>query len=149
MASRKETNRMYICQQTKDSVKNMMDRYLSFVTLCLYNDRYTETMNNLLPFDNFARAKLKQNQKVSKVKSLGMSVMRMDFEPTIFSLGISIEIEEGKYNRGNDTTILVTACRTLEQLRQYVRTEDFEKVVRGNFDKQIDISFSQRLEEHC
>lgn len=142
MASKIETDRMYTCQQAKDIVNNMMDRYLSFVTLCLYNDRYTETINNLLPFDNFARAKLKQNNKASIIKSLGMSVMRMDFEPAIFSLGISIEIEEGKYNRGNETTILVTACRTLEQLREYVRTEDFENMVRGYFDKQIDISFS-------
>ena len=125
-----------------------MDRYMSFVTLCLYNERYIETINNLLPFDNFARAKLKQDNKESKVKSLGMSVMRMDFEPAIFSLGISIEIERGEYNSGNEITILVTACRTLEQLREYVRTADFETVVKENYYRQIDICFSQRPEEY-
>ena len=148
MVSKIEARRMDICQQTKDSVKSMMDRYMSFVTLCLYNERYIETINNLLPFDNFARAKLKQDNKESKVKSLGMSVMRMDFEPAIFSLGISIEIERGEYNSGNEITILVTACRTLEQLREYVRTDDFETVVMENFYRQIDISFSQRPEEY-
>lgn len=139
---------MDICQQAKDSVKSMMDKYLSFVTLCLYNDRYIETINNLFPFDNFARAKLKQDNKESKVKSLGMSIMRMDFEPAIFALGISIEIEREEYNSWNEITILVTACRTLEQLREYVRTDDFETMVMENFYRQIDISFSQRLEEY-
>lgn len=145
MASTLETKELDICQQTKDFVRSMMGRYLAFVGLCLYDEGYIETMENLLPFDHFARAKLTLRGVESKIKSLGVSVMRMDFEPSVFSLGISIEIEGG--NRRNDTTILISAYRTLEQLREYVQTDDFEKVVSENFEKQIEISFARRPEK--
>ena len=90
MASTLEAKELDICQQTKDSVRSMMGRYLAFVGLCLYDEGYIETMENLLPFDHFARAKLILRGEESKIKSLGVSVMRMDFEPSVFSLGISI-----------------------------------------------------------
>lgn len=144
MLSTLEAKETDLCQQAKDSVRNMMGRYLTFVNLCLYDERYTETMENLLPFDHFARAKLKLEGNEYNINSLGISVMRMDFKPSVFSLGISIEIAEGDSNSENNTTILISACRTLEQLRDYVQTENFEKVVRENFEKQIEISFARR-----
>ena len=142
MESTVEVKETKECLQAKDSVRNMMGRYLAFVTFCLYDEEYVDTMENLLPLDSFARAKLKVRGEAS-VNSLGLSVMRMDFEPSVFSLGISIEMAEGEINSELDTTILVSAYRTLEQLRDYVLTENFEKVVRDNFEKQIDISFAQ------
>ena len=144
MISTLEAKEMNLCQQAKDSVRNVMGRYLAFASMCLYDERFIGTMNSLLPFDHFARAKLTLRGVESKIKSLGVSVMRMDFEPSVFSLGISIEIEGG--NRRNDTTILISAYRTLEQLREYVQTDDFEKVVSENFEKQIEISFARRPE---
>lgn len=144
MVSTLEAKEMNLCQQAKDSVRNMMGRYLTFVNLCLYDERYTETMENLLPFDHFARAILKLEGNQYNINSLGISVMRMDFEPSVFSLGISIEIAEGVSNSENNTTILISACRTLEQLRDYVQTENFEKVVREIFEKQIEVSFARR-----
>ena len=144
MVSTLEVKEMNLCQQAKDSVRNMMGRYLTFVNLCLYDERYIETMENLLPFDHFARAKQKLEGNQYNINSLGISVMRMDFEPSVFSLGISIEIAEGVSNSENNTTILISACRTLEQLRDYVQTESFEKVVRENFEKQIEVSFARR-----
>ena len=147
MVSTLEAKEMNLCQQAKDSVRNMMGRYLTFVNLCLYDERYTETMENLLPFDHFVRAKLKLEGNQYNINSLGISVMRMDFEPSVFSLGISIEIAEGISNSENNTTILISACRTLEQLRDYVQTDNFEKVVRENFEKQIEVSFARRPEK--
>ena len=147
MVSTLEAKEMNLCQQAKDSVRNMMGRYLTFVNLCLYDERYTETMENLLPFDHFARAKLKLEGNEYNINSLGISVMRMDFKPSVFSLGISIEIAEGVSNSENNTIILISACRTLEQLRDYVQTESFEKVVRENFEKQIEVSFARRPEK--
>ena len=142
MVSTLEAKGMNLCERAKDSVRNMMGRYLAFVTFCLNDEEYVDTMENLLPLDSFARAKLKLRGEAT-INSLGLSVMKMDFEPSVFSLGISIEMAEGESNSEIDTTILISAYRTLEQLRDYVLTENFEKVVRDNFEKQIDISFAQ------
>ena len=44
MVSTLEAKEMNLCQQAKDSVRNMMGRYLTFVNLCLYDERYIETI---------------------------------------------------------------------------------------------------------
>ena len=67
--------------------------------------------------------------------------MRMDFEPSAFSLGVCLEIAEGKYNKAINTTILVSAGKTLEEIKEYVNTEEFAKRVRESFEKQVDNSF--------
>ncbi len=51
-----------------------------------------------------------------------------------------------QWNPGTIFTIcgaLVSAGKTLEEIKVYVKTEDFSTQVRENFEKQVDISFFQ------
>lgn len=131
-----------VCQETKDSVNGTLELFLQYATMCLEKEEYVNAINALLPFDYFLQIKEKNLYDNSLVESMGLSIMRMDFEPSVFSLGACLEIAAGKYNKAINTTFLVSAGKTLEEIKEYVKTEDFAIQVRKNFEKQVDISFS-------
>ena len=95
-------------------------------------------MNNLLPFDKCVQSKMKIEDEATVLKSLGLSVMQMELDPPRFSLGVSMEFEGSKENEATNSTVFIAACRTIEELRSYVRTEDFVKQTIENFEKQIE-----------
>lgn len=132
----------YSCQQTKDAVIGSKREYVEFVARCLDDEEFVKAMNMLLPFDNVAQAKLKIVNNTSPIKSIGLSIMRMEPESPLFSLGISIEIAGSEVNKDVNSTIFISACRTLEELRDYVKSDAFSVQVKENFEKQIEDSFS-------
>ena len=147
MEAIKELKTKYSCQQTKDVVNGSKKEYVEFVARCLDNEEFLKTVNELLPFDNVAQAKLKIVDDASPVKSLGVSIMRMEPESPLFSLGISIELVDGEENKAVNTTIFISACRTLEELRGFVKTDAFSMQVKETFEKQIEESFSGQDKE--
>ena len=147
MEAIKELKTKFSCQQTKDAVNGNKKEYVEFVARCLDNEEFLKTVNELLPFDNVAQAKLKIVDDASPVKSLGVSIMRMEPESPLFSLGISIELVDGEENKAVNTTIFISACRTLEELRGFVKTDAFSMQVKENFEKQIEDSFSSQDKE--
>lgn len=144
MEAIKELKTKYSCQQTKDVVNGSKKEYVEFVARCLDNEEFLKTVSELLPFDNVAQAKLKIVDDASPVKSLGLSIMRMEPESPLFSLGISIELVDGEENKAVNTTIFISACRTLEELRGFVKTDAFSMQVKEYFEKQIEESFSSQ-----
>lgn len=137
----------YSCQQTKSAVDGNKKEYVEFVARCLDNEVFLKTVNELLPFDNVAMAKLKIVGDYSSVKSLGLSIMRIEPELPFFSLGISIELAGGEENKAVNSIIFISACRTLEELRESVKTDAFSMQVKKNFEKQIEESFSGQDKE--
>ena len=144
MEAIKELKTKDSCQKTKDVVNGSKKEYVEFVARCLDNEDFIKAVNELLPFDNVAQAKLKIVDDASLVKSLGLSIMRMDPESPLFSLGISIELVDGEENKAVNTTIFISACRTLEELREFVKTDAFSMQVKENYEKQIEKSFSSQ-----
>jgi hypothetical protein len=142
MEAIKELKTKYSCQQTKDAVNVSKKEYVEFVDRCLDNEDFIKAVNELLPFDNVAQAKLKIVDDASPVKSLGLSIMRMDPEAPLFSLGISIDLLGGEENKAVNSTIFISACRTLEELKELVKTDVFSMQVKEFFDIQIEESFS-------
>lgn len=128
---------MNSCQHAKDAVCIRMEEYIAFVRRCLDNEDFVGAMHTLLPFEKGVQSMMEIDDDASIVKSIGLSVMRMDFSPPLFSLGISME-KVAEENDSVCSTIFIAACRTLEELRKYVRTEDFVKQTKENFAKQID-----------
>lgn len=116
--------------------------YLEFVTRCLDDEEFVKAMYELLPFNNVVQAKLKIVDDASPVKSMGLSIMRMELDPPLFSLGISIKIAGSEVNKAVNSTVFIAACRTLEELRKYVKSDAFSEQVKDNFEKQIEESFS-------
>ena len=136
-----EQRAIQVCQETKNSVNGILELFLQYATHCLESEEYVNAINALLPFDHFLQIKEKNLYDNSLVESMGLSIMRMDFEPSVFSLGACLEIAESKYNKAINTTIFVSAGKTLEEIKEYVKTENFAKQVRKNFEKQVDMSF--------
>ena len=137
MKSTKEIN-AYKIQQAKSIVSNRVKEFTEYVAKCLDDDDFVDAMNNLLPFDKCLQSKMKIEDEATILKSLGLSVMRMELDPPRFSLGVSMEFEGSKENEATNSTVFIAACRTIEDLRAYVRTEDFAKQSKDNIDKQID-----------
>ena len=137
MKSTKEINADKI-QQAKSIVSNRAKEFTEYVAKCLDDDDFVDAMNNLLPFDKCLQSKMKIEHEATILKSLGLSVMRMELDPPRFSLGVSMEFDGSKENEATNSTVFIAACRTIEELRAYVRTEDFVKQSKDNIDKQID-----------
>ena len=94
-------------------------------------------MNVLLPFDKCVQSKMKM-EEASIVKSMGLSLMRMEIDPPLFSLGVNVEIAGREGNEATNSTIFIAACKTIEELRAFVQTEDFVRQTIENLEKQID-----------
>ena len=137
------TQPMWTSQQTKDVVNDNLEDFVEFVTICLDNEDFVKRMKVLLPFDNVIQAWLKIYD-TSPVQKLGVSIMRMDFLPSIFSLGVSIDMIANKINKAINSTIFITAGKTLEELREYAKSENFSVQIKEGFEKQINISFSDK-----
>ena len=146
MENIKEFKSKYSCQNTKDGINSSLKEYTEFVANCLEKEDFVKAMNKLLPFDNVAQAKLKIVDDASPVKSLGLSIMRMEPELPLFSLGISIEIAGSDVTKAVNSTTFISACRTIEELREYVKSDAFLQQVKENYEKQIEDSFSNQIE---
>lgn len=142
-----ELKTKYSCQHTKDAVNGSKKVFMEFVARSLDDEDFVKMVNELLPFDKVAQAKLRIVDDASPVKSIGLSIMRMEQESPLFSLGISIEIAGSEENKPVNSTIFISACRTLEELREFVKTDAFSMQVKEHFEKQIEESFSIKNEE--
>lgn len=129
-------------QLAKRIVSNRVMGYIKFVSKCLYNDDFVNAMNELLPFDNCVQSRMKMADDTSVVKSMGLSIMRMEIDPPLFSLGVSIEIADRGGNGTTNSTTFMVACKTIEELRGYVQTDEFVGLAQVNFEKQINECFA-------
>ena len=129
-------------QLAKRIVSNQLKEYIELVSKCLYNDDFVDAMNELLPFDNCVQSRMKVADDTSVVKSMGLSIMRMEIDPPLFSLGVSIEIADRGGNGTTNSTTFMVACKTIEELRGYVQTDEFVGLAQVNFEKQINECFA-------
>ena len=141
MESTIEQNTMKVCQQTKALVSQNMKDYLDFAVKTLDDAEFIKSATALLPFDNFADARLRFMDASSRVKSMGLSLMKNELEPAKYSLGVSIELagDDGKEN--TETTAFIIAGRTLDELKDFVGSDQFAKDVKQQFEQQIEGHF--------
>lgn len=132
----------YKVLQAKHIISNQIKEYIEFVSNCLDNDDFVDAMNELLPFDNCVQSKMKVAGDTSVVRSMGLSIMRMEIAPPLFSLGVSIEIADRGGNGTTNSTTFMLACKTIEELREYVQTDEFVGLAQMNFEKQINECFA-------
>lgn len=132
----------YKVLQAKHIISNQIKEYIEFVSNCLDNDDFVDAMNELLPFDNCVQSKMKVADDTSVVKSMGLSIMRMEIDPPLFSLGVSIDIADRGGNGTTNSTTFMVACKTIEELREYVQTDEFVELAQMNFEKQINECFA-------
>ena len=134
---------MQACQETKNSAYVILELFLHDIAICLEREKYVNAINSLQPYKDCVRIEQENKYDQSLVKSMGISVMRMEFEPSVFNLGVSLEITEGKYNDAVAIKGLEPTFRTMEELSDYVQSESFIAQVWEDFEKYINNSFFQ------
>ena len=69
---------------------------------------------------------------------MGLSLMKNELEPARYSLGVSIELagDDGKEN--NETTAFIIAGRTLDELREFVGSDQFAKEARQQLEQLVE-----------
>lgn len=132
---------MKACQQTKAFVSQNMKDYIDFAVKTLGDVEFIKSATALLPFDNFADARIRFMDDSSRLKSMGLSLMKNELEPAKYSLGVSIELagDDGKEN--TETTAFITAGRTLDELKEFVGSDQFTKDARQQFEQLIEGHF--------
>ena len=128
---------MYNLDEEKKAIDENKQAFLDFVEKCLDTEEFINCVNALLPFDKFAQAKLRIVNDASRVKSLGISIMRVEPEPALFSLGINIEIAEREHCCSQNQIVFVSACQSLDDLRRYVKSDDFDTAAMEHFESCI------------
>ena len=135
MESTIEQNTMKACQQTKAFVSQNMKDYLDFAVKTFDDAEFIKSATALLPFDNFADARLRFMDDSSRVKSMGLSLMKNELEPAKYSLGVSIELAGDNGNETTDATAFIIGGRTLDELKDYVGGDQFAKDARQQFEQ--------------
>lgn len=138
MKSTLEQNKMKVCQQTKAIISQNMNDYLDFGAKTLDNGEFVKYVTALLPFDNFADARLRFMDDSSRVKSMGLSLMKNDLEPAKYSLGISIELAGENVKENTEITTFIMAGRTLDELKEFVESNQFAKYARQQLEQLIE-----------
>ena len=129
---------MKACQQTKAFVNQNMKDYLDFAVKTLGDAEFVKSATALLPFDNFADARLRFMDDSSRVKSMGLSLMKNELEPAKYSLGISIELAGDDGNDNTGTTVFIIAGRTLDELKKFVGSDQFAKEARQQLEQLVE-----------
>lgn len=138
MKSTLEQNKMKVCQQTKAIISQNMKDYLDFAAKTLDNGEFVKYVTALLPFDNFADARLRLMDDSLRVKSMGLSLMKNDLEPAKYSLGISIELAGENVKENTEITTFIMAGRTLDELKEFVESNQFAKYARQQLEQQVE-----------
>lgn len=136
-----QKEKMKACGNAKRFVADKMSTYQEYVSKCLNNADVVSAANELLPFDNVVKARLHFVSENSDVENMGIAIMRMDMDTDLYSLGVSIELAETSMSEAINSTEFIVACMTLEQIKAYVTTCDFQNAVVASFEGAIDRSY--------
>ena len=155
-----ERRTILACLQAKSFVRQHMNDYLRYVAQTFRSEAFNKVVMALLPFDNSANARLRFMDDTSCIKSMGVSLMRMELEPEKYSLGVSIELlskvmdfgcsEPGGDNMTTDLIAFVSAGHSMTELKEWIKSDDFSERVSLQFEELIDGVFysSIMMPEH-
>lgn len=113
---------------------HQIEEYVKFVNQVIYDNDFLECIKKTLPFDEIVNASMTMLPDKQIIKKMGVNVMRMDFEPALFSLAVSITIDKGS-NQLQEYSTFITACKTIVELQDYVKDPQFREQVTELFSK--------------
>lgn len=120
---------------SKYLLKSVED-YVAFVRQVLYDETFLVKLNRAMPFDKMVHATKNMGMNSLGIKKMGISVMRMDIEPPLYSLAVTITFKDGEGLMQNHS-IFINACKTIEELQQLAGEEDFKKEVMALCEERI------------
>lgn len=106
-----------------------IEKFTGFVNQVIRDEEFLKCVRELLPFDGVAYASMNVVPEKQVVRKMGIIIMRMDMDPSLFSLAVTITIDRGNDGKQHDISVFLTACKTIEELQEYVNGEKFRKGV--------------------
>lgn len=109
------------CNMAISMVDKSMSALLEHMKKCLDDKVFKEDMFKLEPLDQHLESKLQFKEEEAPLKSMGVVILRIQEEPALFCLGVTIEVSEGEFNDDGSLMTFIAACRTYEGLRLFAR----------------------------
>lgn len=116
-------------------LKNVED-YTTFVSQVLHDETFLVELNKTLPFDKMVHAIMNIASNHTPIKKMGVSVMRMDIEPPLYSMAVTLQVKS-KDGIVQNHSIFIYACKTIKELRQLVKGENFKQEVLSLCEERI------------
>lgn len=117
-----------ICNGTSECLLHNIEDYTKFISQVLHDETFLMELNKTMPFDKMVNATKNMGSHNGAIKKMGISVMRMDIEPSLYSLAITLMFK-GKDGIMQNHSIFVKACKTIEELQRLVAEENFKKEI--------------------
>lgn len=105
-----------------------IEKYVRFANHAIRDNEFLECARRLLPFDGMAHVSIDFVSEKTDVRKMGLAVMRMDMEPSVFSLAVTMTVGNGS-GKCDDTIVFMAACKTIEELQNYVGEDVFHRQV--------------------
>lgn len=112
---------------TGSLLKNVED-YTKFVSQVLHDENFRVELDKTLPFDKMVHAIMNIVSNHTSIKKMGMSVMRMDIEPPLYSMAVTLQFK-GKDGLVQNHSVFINACKTIEELQILVTEENFKQEI--------------------
>lgn len=122
-------------------IDTYLDDYIRLVQRFLFDQAMQRRILALLPFDRQIQTVARIPGSDHPIATMGFCLMRMDMEPPMFSFGISLELKGDDEQALLSSVSFIVACKTLEELRNWVCTEAFRSDVKTHFDRMISEGF--------
>ena len=113
-----------ISNSTSECLLHNIEDYTEYVSQVLHDGTFLMELNKTMPFDKMVNATKNMVPHNGMIKKMGISVMRMDIEPSLYSLAITLMFK-GKDGIMQNHSIFVKACKTIEELQRVVAEENF------------------------
>ena len=113
---------------TSKYLQKSVEDYAAFVCQVLHDKAFLVELNRAMPFDKTIHATKNMGMNSLNIKKIGISVMRMDIEPPLYSLAVTLMFKDSDGLMQNHS-IFINACKTIEELQQLTAEEDFKKEV--------------------
>lgn len=125
-----------ISNSTSECLLQNIEDYAKFVNQVLHDETFLIELNKSMPFDKMVNATKNMGTHNGAIKKMGISVMRMDIEPPLYSLAVTL-VFKGKDGLMQNHSIFVKACKTIEELQRLVAEENFKKEILSVCEEKI------------
>lgn len=125
-----------ISKSMSKSVWKNVEDYAKFVSQVLHDETFLVELDKTLPFDKMVHATMNIVSNHTIIKKMGVSVMRMDIEPPLYSMAVTLQFK-GKDGIVQNHSVFVNACKTIKELQQSVTEDNFKKDVLSLYEELV------------
>lgn len=117
-----------ISNSLSGSLSKNVEDYAKFVSQVLHDEAFLVELDKTLPFDKMVHATMNIASNHTVIKKMGVSVMRMDIDPPLYSMAVTLQFK-GKDGIVKNHSVFINACKNIEELQQLTAENSFKKEV--------------------